>query len=59
MAPFYTTETVYFDILRNDISFDKYLARWYVAVTILEIIGRIDNSLILSSLESFRILAVS
>ena len=49
-------ETVNSQIPRGDISFDKYLARWYVAVSILEIVGRIDNFYILSSLESLWIL---
>ena len=51
--------TVYSEIQRGDISFDKYLARWYVAVPISEIIGGISNFLTLSSLKFLWILPVS
>ena len=44
-------ETVYSETLSDDISFDKYLARCYVAVSILEIIGQIGNFSTLSSSE--------
>ena len=45
-------ETVYSEILRDDVSLDKYLAKQYVAVPILQIVGRICNFSTLSSLES-------
>ena len=46
-------DTVYSEMLRGDLSFDKYLARWYVAAPISEINRQISNFLTLSSLETW------
>ena len=45
-------ETVYSELLRGDISFDKYLARLCLAVPILEIIGRSFNMIVKNQYDS-------
>ena len=51
-------ETVYSEKLRGDISFAKHLARWYVAVPMIQIIGWIGECSTSSLLQSLWILAV-
>ena len=49
---------VYSDTLKGDKYLDRYLAKWYVAVLMLEIIGRIGWSLTVPSFGILWILAV-
>ena len=50
--------TVYSDVLKGDKSFAKYLASWYDAVPILNIIGHNGTSLIFPLTDTLYFLAV-